>query len=278
MRQLIFEESRMLHAAGRLLLLALVACAPVPGTDGTDTDTTTDPDALGQSGRLYDVPMSLVWGWNTTDSTDGVCVDLKIATNGADVRSWSLDVVTDQPITDLYYVQGADVRATDTGFTVAPSVTPELTDGEEVLARFCSRPGVRPVSMTASVSYVDSPDTDPPATPDPYDMLLDVPKEFGLQFAEEGEENGGRCLRFDVINLTNVPVIDWALEVTMVEDVARTSSEGLWFYEGRTATQLIVLPDYDSRTIQPFDAETGRVCLSPFSVPIAIRAGEAPAP
>ena len=132
--------------------------------------------------------------------------------------------------------------------------------------------------MEADVAYVDEPDTDPPSAPSPYDMLLDPGVDFGLVFAEDGKENGGRCLRFEVVNLQAVPVVDWGLRVTLSAPVGRTFSEGLWFYEGRRADELVVLPDEDSRTIQPFDAEVGRVCLSPFGVPISIRSGDAPDP
>lgn len=262
------------------LLLALVACAPAGGTDSDDTDTPINPD-VGLSGRLYDVPMSLTWSW-TTETAEGVCLDLKIATNGADVRAWSLKVETDPPADELYFVEGADIRIAggtgEGGLSIFPSVRSELAGDEQVLARFCSRPGVVPISMDAEVSYVDDPDTDPPDRPDPYDMLLDPTISYGLEYTYDGEENGGTCLRFEVANLSSVPIIDWGLEVTMAGPVDRTASDGLWFYEGDNPNKLVVIPDTDSRTIQPYDAEVGRVCLEPFAEPIAIRGGDAPAP
>lgn len=261
------------------LTAVFVACGPITNpNDDTGGGDVTDPDAEGAAGRLYDVPMSLIWGWNTSEDPTGICLDLKIATNGADVRSWKLDVRTDTPVTDLYYVEGADIRVTETGFTVAPSETPELAGGDQVLAKFCAHPGVRPMAMTAEVAYVDEPDTDPPDQPDPYDFLIDPGTEFGLEFAEEGEENSGKCLRVNVINLSSVPVVDWGIVMTFPAPVGRTASDGLWFYEGDSADQIVIIPDWDSRTIQPFDAETGRVCLQPFAAPIAIRSGDAPDP
>lgn len=260
-------------------LLALAACAPADINE-TDSDTVVDPDA-GVSGRLYDVPISLTWAW-TTETSEGVCVDLKIATNGADLRAWSLRVETSPPIDELYFVEGADIRvaggAADSAISIYPSVRPELAGDEQVLARFCSRPGVRLISMEADVSYFDDPDTDPPDQPDPYDMLLDPGVEYGLEYTFDGTENGGDCLRFEVVNLSSIPIIDWGLEVTMAGPVDRTASDGLWFYEGSTPEKLVVIPDTDSRTIQPYDAEVGRVCLEPFAEPIAIRGGDAPEP
>ncbi|HMV66312.1 MAG TPA: hypothetical protein PKA64_05640 [Myxococcota bacterium] len=258
----------------------LLSCAPAPSTDdGTDT-LIDDPDA-GNSGRLYDVPMSLVWGWSS-ETSEGVCVDLKVATNGADVRAWSLRVETEPVIDELYFVEGADIRvggpASDGALTIFPSIRPELAGDEQVIARFCSRPGVRLLSMESDVTYVDDPDTDPPSLPDPYDMLLDPSIAYGLEYTYDGEENGGDCLRFEVVNLSSVPIIDWGLEVTMAGPVDRTASDGLWFYEGSNPDELIVIPDTDSRTIQPYDAEVGRVCLDPFAEPIAIRGGDAPDP
>jgi hypothetical protein len=273
------------YSTSRWFALAITAlfaaCEPVPGTDGDDTDGdgVTDPDLLTASGRLYAEPMSLTWGWNSSESVDGICMDLKIATNGADVLSWQLDVVADQAVDEIYFVSGAQVRPTAEGFTVSPSVEPGLEDGEEVLARFCSRPGVRPESMTATVEYVEPIDTDPPDVPDPYGALLDPAEEFLLNYAMDGEENGGRCMRMRVSNVTSVPMIDWSIEVTMAAIVTPTASSGLLFHqEDTTSDRLVIVPDFDSRTIQPFDFEEGRVCLKPFAEPIGIRSGEPPTP
>jgi hypothetical protein len=259
-------------------LLVLLSCTPVDSTDGTDGGPYTDPDG-GVSGRLYDVPLRLTWAWTATEG-DGVCMDLKVATNGTDVREWRLLIEADVEVSEIYYVEGADVRWVDGQLSVAPSISPELASGEEVLTKVCTRPGVRLTAMDAEVTYVDAPDTDVPDQPKPYDVLLDPGLEFALQYTEDGMgvENGGRCLRFDVINLTSIPVVDWALDVTMSAAVGRTASEGLWFYEGASADKVVVLPDEDSRTLQPFDAESGVLCLSPFGVPIAIRGGDAPDP
>lgn len=256
-------------------VLVGLACRPVDATD-TDGDVITDPDG-GTAGRLYDVPMSLVWAWSATDG-DSTCVDLKIATNGADLRSWALTVTTDATVADISFVEGADIRWIDDHLSVVPSGRPELDGDTSVLAKVCTTPAVKLTDMSAEVVYEEEPDTDVPDASDAFGMINDPALEFGLQFAEVGQDNGGRCLQLDVVNLTSVPVIDWAVEVTFAGPVGQTASEGLWFYQGARPDQIVILPDFDSRTLQPYDSETGVLCLAPFAEPVAIRGGDAPDP
>lgn len=261
-----------------MLLVLVAACRPIDVGDDTDTPLDTDPDAL-TSGRLYDTPMSLVWA-QTSQSEEDSCVDLRIATNGAEVRSWSLRVDTQSPVDDLTFVDGADVRLVTEGLFITAAGEPGLTGDEEIEATFCAPEPAELIDMTATVVYADEPETDLGDPPLPYDFLLTPLLDFGLQFEENGvdPDNGGRCLRVSIVNLTAAPVTDWALEVTMDGPIDRVASEGLWFYAGAAADLLVILPDHDSRTIQPFDAEIGRVCLAPFAEPMEIRGGDAPLP
>jgi hypothetical protein len=264
-----------------LPLLLVLACKPIDNTDNTDdTDDTDviDPDAGPTFGRLYDAPMSLVWGWSEQE-TEGVCVDLKIATNGADVDAWQLNVEIDKEVDELQFVTDIDARFDGTTLTLLPSITPELGTDEELLASFCADPGVRLLSMEAVVTYHVEPVEPEPADllPLPYETMFGPEGTYAVEYASDGVENGGECLRVHVINLIDEPMVDWAIELTMDADTVPTYTEGLRFYAAASDV-LIVLPDADSRMIQPFDDEVGRVCLEPLALPIGTRIGAAPEP
>jgi hypothetical protein len=266
----------MLRRVAFLLLPWAVACSPFDTVD--DTDVPVDA-ALGPTfGRLYAAPMSLVWGWNTVQ-VDGTCMDLKIATHGVKVGAWQITVTVDGEIDELLFVAGAHVVLVEDKMVITPSGSPVLDAEEQVQVSVCTDPGVRLSAMTADVEFYEEPEVVEPDDdePLPYATLLGPETTYAIEYAQDGVENGGECLRIHVINLLDEPLTDWAIELTMDEATTPTYTEGLRFYSASDDV-LIVLPDADSRTIQPFDDEVGLLCLEPLAVPIETRIGTAPVP
>jgi hypothetical protein len=258
-----------------LSLLLVLGCNPLEEPVDEDSDV-EDPDARPTFGRLYDTPMSVVWGWNQQEAP-GACVDLEIATNGARVEDWKLRITLDRELELLDYVTGADIQVEGDLLTILPSVSAQLGAEEQVRASFCSEPGVRLLAMAAEVTYYVEPVLPDPADelPLPYETMYGAEGTYAVEYAQDGVVNGGVCLRVHVINLIDEPLLDWAIELTMDGETAPTYTEGLRFYSAASDV-LIVLPDADSRRIQPFDDEVGRVCLEPLALPIGTRIGAAP--
>lgn len=241
-----------------------------PATETEDPAATDDREQGTLSGG------SLMVDWTITETWDGGgCTEVTVSSAGDTLDNWAASIQLDQPITEVSW-SGEHLEISGDRVVIRPSTPQPLATTSSLTTTYCISPDARPQLVEAIIDDPAPPvdDTGSPVTPDDtdqviYGTIVDQDAVLGLTYEADGMENGGHCLAINIVNLTSFTLDNWSVHAQMSGNVQLTAVSGLNFFTD-APDELLTLPDANSRVVEGYSDQRGRVCMNPLRLPTAI--------